>query len=300
MVSVFPLLLCCLLLFSCQHPERGGTPQGTAFIDDLGSEVHLRHTPQRIISLAPNITEILFALGVEDQLAAVTDYCDFPERAKRKPKVGGLLNPNLERIIELKPDLVIMTTSGNMRGDYERLQRLGISVYVTNPRNVEGIWKSIRDLGALSGANERADSLLQELQSIKLDIERLVLGKQPRTVLFLVSLNPLVVVGPDSFLDELIHLAGGKNIAGNLDTPYPILSREEVLQRRPEVLLATRDAVHSLEAMLNVYPEWRSLPAVTQGRVHLIDPNIVTRPGPRVMQALRLLYEMIHSAPSTK
>ncbi len=220
--------------------------------------------------------------------------------AKKKPKVGGLLNPNLERIIELKPDLVIMSTSGNTRGDYERLQRLGIPVFVTNPRDVDGIWKSIRDLGALCGANERADSLLRELQAIMLDIERFVPRKQARTVLFLVSLNPLVVVGPDSFLDALIRLAGGKHIAGDLDTPYPILSREEVLRQRPEVLLATHDAVHSVEAMLDAYPEWKSLPAVTQGRVHLIDPNIVTRPGPRVMQAHRLLFEKIHSSPPAK
>jgi len=296
-IRVIACLLLLTFLSSCKRDEPPASGGTQAVLDDFGVGVHLPRNPQRIVSLAPSVTETLFALGVEGQVIGVTDFCDFPEAARGKPKVGGILNPNIERIVELKPDVVIMSTSGNMRGDYDKLKALGVSLFVTNPRSLNGVLKSIRDLGSLIHREDTADSVVAALRAKLRRLEETTKTKSTPRVLFLLSLNPIVTVGQGAFLDELITLAHGHNISGDAGMPYPMISREEIYIREPEVILATHDVAMSVNEVLAAYPEWSRLPAVRDKRVVLLDANLVTRPGPRIVDALEAIILGIHSRP---
>lgn len=288
-------LLFALILLGCQQRKPDATEQVFSLVDDLGETVQLHHKPERIVSLAPSITETLFALGLDSEIVGVTEFCDIPEAAKQKPKVGGILNPNIERVVELKPDVVILSTSGNLRTDYDMLKGLGIPVFVTNPNDINGTFKSISDLGKLTYRQATADSLVASLQQEKQDLLQSIKNKSPKKVLMLLSLKPIVAVGKGAFLHELITLANGENIAGNSTILYPLLSREEIFQRAPDVILATHDVAESIEDITSVYPEWKSLPAVHSKRVVFLDAGLVTRPGPRIIEALKTIIRAIHS-----
>jgi iron complex transport system substrate-binding protein len=288
------LLLALILLASCEHRRAQPDDQHRAVTDDFGHILHLGVTPKRIISLAPSLTETLYALGLDSLIAGVTDYCDYPAAAKRKPKVGGMLNPNIERIAELQPDLVVMTASGNLETDYRTLTSLGIPTFVSNPRSIDGVLKSILDIGRLTGRAPTAESLIDSLRRQRDKLVRDASADAPRKVLLLLSLNPVIAAGRGTFLDQMITAAHGENIVRDSVTAYPLVSREEIFRRRPDVIIATNDMVKSQDAILTAYPEWKDLPAVRHKRVVLVDASIVSRPGPRIVEGLELLVRAIH------
>ena len=254
----------------------------------------LQHTPRRIVSLAPSITEILFLLEANSSIVGVTDYCDYPDAAKRKAKIGGMLNPNIERVLALQPDLVLMSGSGNMRSDFEKLTAAGTPVFVSYPQTVDGVFKSIIDMGELAGKRRTADSVVALLQSRREGLVLQAAARKKETVLMLLSLNPLVAIGPKTFLNELVTLANGQNIVRDSSTAYPVLSREEILRRQPGVILATNDIVRSINDILSPYPEWKSLTAIQNKRVAIVDASIVSRPGPRIIEGLEAMIHAIH------
>ena len=258
-------------------------------------DLSLSQTPRRIISLAPSITETLFALGLDSSIVGVTDYCDFPEPAKHRVKIGGILNPNIERILSLQPDLILMSGSGNMRSDYDKLTAAGLAVFVSHPQSIDGVFKSIGDLGLLTSRKPTADSILSQLRHRRDDLIRKAAPLKKPTVLMLLSVNPIVAVGPGTFLDELIFVARGENIAHGSSTAYPLLSREEILRRQPEVILTTNDIARSPLDVLGHYPEWKTLPAIRDKHVVIIDASIVSRPGPRIVDGLEAVFNAIHS-----
>lgn len=282
-----------LCLLSCQQ-EQKQQQNLLSSKDDLGHVVTMQHLPRRIISLAPSITETLFTLGLDSSVAGVTDYCDYPAAAKKKPKVGGMLNPNIERILALQPDLVLMSGSGNMRSDYDKLTSSGVTVFVSYPRSVNGVFKSIADIGALTSRTSVADSIVSRLQQRRDDLVRRAAREQKRSVLMLLSLNPIVATGSGTFLDELLALANGENIARGASTAYPMLSREEILRRQPDVIIATNDIVHSADDLSTAYSEWKSLSAIRHGSVAIVDASIVSRPGPRIIDGLEAIIRVIH------
>ncbi len=288
-------LLFVLLLFgSCERRNNQPADQRDGVADDFGHVLHLETTPKRIISLAPSLTETLYALGLDSSIASVTDYCDFPAAAKLKPKVGGMLNPNIERIAELRPDLVIMSASGNLETDYQTLTSLGIPTFVSNPRTIDGVFKSILDIGRLTGRASAAESLVDSLRHRRDDLARQARAEAPRKVLLLLSLNPIIAAGRGTFLDQMITTAHGENIVRDSTTAYPLVSREEIFRRRPDVIIATNDMVKSQEAIVNAYPEWKELSAIRSKRVVLIDASIISRPGPRIVEGLEALVKAIH------
>ncbi len=291
----FPLFIAvALLCSSCQRSPRQGAPVAITHTDDLGHTVTLARAPQRIVSLAPSITETLFALGLDSSIAGVTEYCDYPPAARSKPRIGGIMNPNVELIIARHPDLVLMTGSGNMRADYDKLTAAGVTVFVSYPRTIDGIYKSITDVGALCARAGEADSLVRHLRSRQDSLIRQAAAQPKQSVLMLLSLHPIVAIGPGTFLDELITLANGDNIAHTATTSYPLLSREEILRRQPDALVATNDIVHSAGDILTAFPEWKTLEAVRQGRVRVVDASIVSRPGPRIIDGLEAVVRAIH------
>ena len=288
------LLLLLILLASCEHRNTRPGEQRRGLTDDFGHILHLDVTPKKIISLAPSLTETLFALGLDSSIAGVTDYCDYPAAAKRKPKVGGMLNPNIERIAELQPDLVVMTASGNLETDYRTLTSLGIPTFVSNPRSIDGVFKSILDIGRLTGRLSAAESMVDSLRRRRDELVRGASTEAPRKVLLLLSLNPIIAAGRGTFLDQMITAAHGENVVRDSTTAYPLVSREEIFHRRPDVIIATNDMVKSQDAILTAYPEWKDLPAIRNKHVVLVDASIVSRPGPRIVEGLELLVRAIH------
>lgn len=288
------ILVTALLLSSCAREEKKPIQGSISRTDDVGHTVVLQHKPQRIISLAPSITETLFALGLDSSVAGVTDYCDYPPSAKLKARVGGIMDPDIERIVSLRPDLVFMSGSGNMKSDYDKLTSFGIAVFVSYPHTIEDIFKSISDIGILTSTMPRADSFLRELRFRKSALVNQAAAKPKRSVLMLLSLSPIVAIGAGTFLDEMITLANGENIAHTTTTAYPLLSREEILRRQPDVIIATSDIVHSSSDILSTYPEWKTLSAIRNKRVGIVDASIVSRPGPRIIDGLEAIVKAVH------
>jgi iron complex transport system substrate-binding protein len=261
--------------------------------DDLGREIELDSPAQRIVSLAPSITETLFFLGVGDRVVGVTRYCNFPPEAKSKTIVGGVIDPNYEVIVSLKPELIIMTVEGNTREAFEKLSNLGFKIFVTNPRNFDGIFKTIVDIGKLCGVESRAsflvDSLKKELEKVK----KVNSGGTKPKIFAILSLNPLMTAGKNTFINEIIKNAGGINVGENLKQNYPIFSREEVLKVNPDIIILT-DPNIGKDELLKMFPEWKYIKAVKENKIFKVDPDILLRPSPRVVIAVKVIGQLIN------
>ena len=262
-------------------------------VDDLQRTVTLPQPGNRLVSLAPSITETLFAIGAEDLIVGVTDYCNFPPAAKQKPHVGGMVNPSIEAIVGLHPDLIVLSMEGNVREDFARLTSFGVPVFVTNPRTLAGIKHSIEQLGILTGRTAGAERLVKTFQAREDSIAANIRGPRVRTLCF-VSLQPIMVVGQNTFLNELLERAGAENLASSAPGTYPAYSRENVLATNPDVMLILTDALTDVGQLVALFPEFRELSAVRKHHVFLIDADLVSRPGPRAVDGLHLLYHTLH------
>jgi iron complex transport system substrate-binding protein len=264
------------------------------FTDGLNRKLTLADTPQRIISLAPNITEILFALGLSARVVGVTTYCDFPAEAKTKEQVGDTIQPNLERIIALKPDLVIITTSSQLEKITQQLDELKIPVYVSNPRTVAEVSRSILSIGELTGATERARAIATEIEQ-RIGAVRERVKDLPRPRVFYVLQNaPLITAGHNTFINDLITLAGGESISGAERADYPQFSRETVIARAPEIIIVPESHGTELVSVAEVRRDFTETPAVRAGRIVSINPDLTDRPGPRIVAGLEQLASAIH------
>ncbi len=261
--------------------------------DELNRSVAIVANPKRIISLAPNLTEMLFALGLGDRVIGVTSYCDYPPAAKTKEKVGDTLTPNLERIIALKPDLVFVTTSSQLEKITRQLNQLQIPVYVTNPRSVSEVLASIQHLGDVTGATAQAEKLHSELTArINAVTSRVAAQPKPKA-LFLVQDTPLLVAGSDTFLHDLVTLAGGTSITPDVKG-YPQFSRETAIARAPEVIIDPGRPENKALADSVLRKDYATTPAIKQNRIIHIDPDLTNRPGPRLIEGLEQLARALH------
>jgi iron complex transport system substrate-binding protein len=271
-----------------------GSLSAKVVTDEVGRKVELPDSPQRIISLAPSITETLFALGLEGRIAGVTDYCNFPEAAKQKPRIGGIINPNLERIIALKPDLLLVTTEANKAEILTQMAKFQIPVFATSPRSIEGVFKSIRLLGEATDTQDRAQELVSQLQVRRqLVLDRVKGLKRPR-VLMLYDLNPIVAGGHHTYPTDLIQSAGGISITGELEQDWPRLNIEYIVEKDPEIIFVTEmPSALSGPTALSVLSGWKLTSAVRQNKTYLLDDR-VNHPSPRIIEALELLAKRIH------
>jgi len=272
-----------------------GTASELTLQDDLGRTLTLAAPAARVVSLAPGITESLFAIGAGEELVGVTSYCTYPREAREKRSVGGMISPSVEAITALSPDLVLATVEGNLRDDVLALERIGIPVFITNPRNLEGIRRSITQLGILTGHRLEAQRLTATLREREDSLRRTAARPPVRTLLIL-ALHPLVVVGGGTFLDDLLGAAGAKNLGNESAGSYPTISRESVAVGDPEVLILLSDAAADTSTLLEQYPEWRRLSAVRNGRLVILDADLLSRPGPRALEGLALLHSILRSA----
>ncbi len=294
-----PLLVVLLLgLTACRSigpmPPQQEPRQLIERTDGLGRQVKIAAQPLRIISLAPNITEILFALQLDARIVGVTSYCDHPAAATGVEKVGDTITPNREKIIGLRPDLVIVSTSSQLETLTNQLDRLAIPVYVTNSQSLAEILTTIRAVGEITGTADRAEVLATEMEERIRRVEERV-ARLPRVrVLYLLQMDPLISAGRKTYLNDLITLAGGESITGQEESDYPQFSLETVIARAPEVILVP-DRHGS--AVIDEQRLRRSLgitPAVRNGRLVRINPDWADRPGPRVVEALEQFAQALH------
>jgi len=288
-------LLIGLCLAACYRTSPASQiPAARTFTDELGREVKIAFPPQRIVSLAPSVTETLFALGLGDKVVGVTAYCDFPEAARTKEKIGDTLNPNPERLIALKPDLVVMTTASQLEKLLRQMGDLNIAVYVTDPRSVGDVLASIRKLGEVTGTTTEAENIVRQMQARIAEVEiRTKAFPKPR-VLYVLQTAPLITAGRNTFINHLIQLAGGDSISGNEPTDYPQLSRETALARLPEVIVAP--ASHGTEQVKadDLRRDFAATPAIKTNRIVWVNPDFVDRPGPRLVDGLEQLAKGLH------
>jgi iron complex transport system substrate-binding protein len=264
-------------------------------VSSLTSAAEPASPPRRIVSLAPSMTEILYALGLGENIVAVTTFCDYPEEAKKKPKIGGMSNPSLEAVVSLKPDIVVMTTDGNPKEFEERLRSLKVHTYVSQARRLTELPQDIRELGAALGVRERADALAD---TIAAGINRLSarsgssVGSRPlsrKKVLFIVWPEPLIVAGPGTVIDDAVTLLRYENIAATAKTAYPKYSIEEVIRQAPEVLFIGKGSGMDMQAVSQgILQRLSSVPAVKNGKVCFMSDNLY-RLGPRVIKGIEEL-----------
>jgi iron complex transport system substrate-binding protein len=256
--------------------------------------VNIPEHPERLVSLAPSITETLYALGLGDRLVGDTDYCEYPPEAKLKPHVGPILNPSLEKIVTLKPDLVLGSPEANRIETADRLARLGIPLYGVTARGVEETLHSIEDLGRVLGKAPEAEQLVEGLRRRIAGVEKGVAGRGRPRVLFVVWYRPLTTAGAHTFITDVVHRAGGVSISEDLPGEWPRLSLEEALRRDPDVILLPRAESFSPELEeLRHLPGWRDLRAVKNRRMYFISDMII-RPSPRLVDALEEVARVLH------
>jgi iron complex transport system substrate-binding protein len=264
-------------------------------IDQLERQVRVPSDPQRVVALAPNITEIIFALEQQHRLVGVTRFSDYPPEAKQLMKVGSYVHLDIERIVSLKPDLCIAIKDGNPKMVAQRLESLNIPVYAVDPKRLDTIMKTIVDIGSLLNADDIAKGLVEDMTSRIQHVQSLVrqTSRRPK-VFFQIGISPIVSVGTTTFIHELIVLAGGTNLAGGR-IPYPRFSREQVLALSPDVIIITSMARAAVfEQVKAEWNRWSNLPAVRNKRIFLEDSNLFDRPTPRLVNGLELLVKLIH------
>jgi iron complex transport system substrate-binding protein len=274
------------LILSCSDNDRRIQREAESVTDDLGIIFNFKNAPDKVISLAPNLTEFIYALGSDSQLIADTRYCNFPEDAKNKIKVGDLISVDYEKIVSLNPDLIFITVEGNSKASYEKLKELGYKVFVSNPRNYEGIKKTLRDIAAIFGKSETADSIItdwdKKYNKIKIESDK----RRNLSGMFAVSINPLMLGGGKTFITEFLTDCGLKNIAADSPANYPVFNREEILRVNPDVMIFTDENNLDVSYLLQIYPEWENLDAIKYKRIIEVNADLYFRPGPRFIIAL--------------
>ena len=285
------------------EPAEPADPPGAdeapfaVLIDQKEREVVIDARPETLISLSPTKTEIAFALGLEDRLVGVTDFCNYPPAAAEIQKVGGFADPNIEQIVALAPDLVL--ASSLHQEQVEKLEELSIPVLVLYARNVEEIYQGLEMVGEATGNEAQAAELVQSMQA-RLEAVQSRLDEQdpgePLRVYYEVYSDPLMSAGGSTIIHQIITLAGGENIFGGVGEDYPVVSAEAILESEPRVILFPLyhgTAEFMIEEMQQ-RPGWAELPAVQEGRIYGVHDDIFSRPGPRVVDAVEMAAEILY------
>lgn len=249
--------------------------------------------PRRVVSLAPSITETVFALGFGDRLVGVTTYCDYPAEARQLPKIGGFINPSLEAIVDKRPDLVIGVRDSTHPVKIKEIENLGIKVVLMNVTSLEDIMNSFKSMARLLGNPQAGDRLANNLTRRLDAVQKRVAPAPRRSTLLAVGARPLVAVGGKNFIDELITMAGGDNIAGDSTQPWLNLPDEYVVAKAPQVIIQAGMGSER-GAPAKYWRDLKSIPAVKEGRVYSYPSDKILRPGPRVGEGLEEIARLIH------
>ena len=258
--------------------------------DDASQSVTIATEPQRIVSLAPANTEILFALGLGDRVIGVTTYDDYPSEVASITKVGDFTTPNIEAIAAARPDLILATT-GVQADALAKLKALGATVIAIDPQNLDGVYTDIERVGSATGTSEKASQLVGSMKAEVDGVKKAVEGTGAVTAFIEISQNPLYSAGKGTLMDELLTLAGGTNVV--TQPGYVAYSAEQLIKADPQVYLATKGSM-SDPAALAKRAGFDKLSAVKSGRVVILDDNLVSRPGPRIVEGLKQIAAGLH------
>jgi len=291
-LAIIPTLT--LLLGSCSRVDHPSTTEITReVIDEAGRQVQLPPRIDRIVSLAPNLTEIVYAVGAGDRLVGDTEYCDYPPEAKSVTRVGDTMHPSVERIVALKPQIVLVSTASQLEAFAKQLDEQKIAVYVTNPQSVEDIFRSIQSLGDLFGERDRATKLVTELRGRKDRVQSALAQAKPVSVFYQVSGEPLYTIGRDSYLTDLVGRAGGDSVTADVPSAFPRYSDEAALAARPDAIILPTGGSMGV-ANSTVATPLRNSPAVLNNRVYKINDDHLSRPGPRLIDGLEEMARALH------
>jgi len=274
---------------STESPASAGPASTREVTDDLGRRVVVPTRIGRVVSLAPSLTENLYAVGAGDRLVGDTTYCDYPEEAKSVQKVGDTLSPSLETIVALRPDVVFVSTASQLESFKNVLEQNHIGVYVTNPNSLDAVLTDLRALGDLLGTVDRTSELLNELQERIAGVTQNVEGERAIPVFVQISKEPLFTIGKDSFVTALVAKAGGRSVTADVPSGYPKLSKETAVALNPEVIILS-------ESDDNREPNevFKNSSAVKNGKVYKISADLLSRPGPRLVDALEQIARDLH------
>ena len=279
---------------SCSSRRETATTTPSAIetrevMDEAGKRVKVPVRPQRIVTLAPNLTEIVYAVGAGDRLVGNTTLCDYPEAAKQIAKIGDTLQPNIERIIALRPDLILVSTASQLETFTKQLDERGIAVFVTDSHDLEGVFRSIKTVGDLLGQQSQAETLVNSLRARATAIEDAVKSRQPVKVFYQVSPSPLWTAGRRSWITDLIRRAGGKSVTGEVEGEWMRYSDEAALASHPEAIIMATSG-----EKMEVAPALEKSPAVINKRVYGINGDYLSRPGPRLVEGLEQIARVLH------
>lgn len=281
------LLIILLLLILSVSPLSAAT-----FTDAVGRQVILSEPPQRIISLSPNVTEILFALGAEDKLVAVSDACTWPQEATELPNIGSYADPSLEQMLLMRPHLVFAAADMNRPALVKRLESFNIPVYVVYPRTVEETLATILTIGDISGRSAQAHVMVQDFRARLQRVEQQIQNRASSTALICVMLQPLVVAGPQTIVGDILRYAGGDNPVPAGSGSYPTWNMEALLKLDPEVIIIS--AHPGQPDPTSWFDDWPQLQAVRQQRIFDIEADWIHRPGPRMILGIEALAKTLH------
>ena len=295
---VISVSLALTLVAACHKPSQNSSPAELLapthrVRDEAGREVELPPKIDRIVSLAPNLTEIVYAVGAGDRLVGDTEYCDYPAAAKKVAKIGDTVHPSVERIIALKPQIVLVSTASQLEAFTKQLDQQHIAVYVTNPQSLDDIFRSIQTLGELFGEHERAAKLIAELRSRADAVEAATKQTKPVKVFYQLSGEPLYTIGRESYLTDLVRRAGGVSVTADVPGAFPRFSDEAALAARPEaIILPTGGSMGTANA--TVASPLKNSPAVLSNRIYKINDDHLSRPGPRLIEGLEEMARALH------
>lgn len=297
-VKIFQIFILAFVLLpfaGCRSTNSANTAniEQREVADDLGRKVKVPIKIERVVSLAPNITENVFAVGAGEKLVGVTSFCNFPEEAKKLPKVGDTMTPNLETVVALKPQLVLVSTDSQLEAFFGQMERQSIPVFVTDAKNFEDVLRNIKQIGDLLGVSANAERLTQDLQNRAATIESKIKNEKPVRVFVQISREPLYTIGKTSFVTDLVRRAGGESVTANVETAYPKINRETALAAEPEAILLSFDESMGTG---NSEPDeaFKNSPAVKNYRVYKINGDLMTRPSARIVDLIEQIARVLH------
>ncbi|SFX49790.1 iron complex transport system substrate-binding protein [Marinospirillum alkaliphilum DSM 21637] len=285
----------CLVFLALLLMPLSSFAQSIQVTDDTGRTLQLAQPAQRLISLAPHITENVFAAGAGDLLIAAVKFSDYPEAATHLPRVGSHTQMDLEGIVALQPDLILAWHSGNPRAQLEQLERLGIPIYYSEPRSFAEVAENLRRIGTLTGHQATAELAATELEQGVAAVKTAHQGLRPVRVFYQVWEQPLMTINREHIIHEAISLCGGENIFADVDALIPRISQEAVIQQNPEAILGGGMG-EANRAWLDNWQRFESLQAVQDNKLYFIPPSLLQRATPRMLEGTRLVCEKLQQA----
>ncbi len=289
-IKLLSLFIIFSLLISCNSRNKETIPAQNVVVDALGNKFEFKQPPERVITLAPNLTEMIYEVGAGQKLVGNTLFCNYPEKAKSVEKIGDMLTVDYEKIVSLQPDLIFITKEGNKKNIYQKLISLKFKVFVSDPKSFEDIKRTFLKIGKIFGkeksAREKIKSWDSTVDSVKNEAKKL----PTKSVMFLVSVKPIMLAGKNTFINEILQICGFQNIADSSQLRYPVFSREEIVKKNPDYIIMFESKNLRAEAVKNAYPEWKELKAVKNNNIIFVDADLFARPGPRFFKAVKFLF----------